>query len=53
MTAYAVAHLRSVTLGPDITGYLERIDSTLAPSTGGSWSTEPKPKSWKAAGPVT
>ena len=34
MTAYAVAHLRSVTLGPDITGYLERIDSTLAPFHG-------------------
>jgi uncharacterized protein (DUF1330 family) len=34
MTAYAVAHLCSVTLGPDITGYLERIDATLAPFHG-------------------
>ena len=33
-TAYAVAHLRSVTLGPDITGYLERIDATPAPFHG-------------------
>ena len=34
MTAYAVAYLCSVTLGPDITGYLERIDATLAPFHG-------------------
>lgn len=29
MTAYAVAHLRTVDRGPDIVEYLERIDSTL------------------------
>ncbi len=34
MTAYAVAHLRSVTLGADIVSYLERIDATLAPFQG-------------------
>ena len=31
MTAYAVAHLRHVDMGPDIVAYLERIDATLAP----------------------
>ena len=34
MTAYAVAHLRSVQMGPDIVRYLERIDATLAPFGG-------------------
>ncbi len=34
MTAYAVAHLRSVTLGADIVSYLERIDATFAPFQG-------------------
>ena len=29
MTAYAVAHLRSVEMGPPIVEYLERIDATL------------------------
>ncbi len=34
MSAYAVAHMRHVTMGPPIVGYLERIDATLAPFGG-------------------
>ena len=34
MNAYAIAHLRSVNVGPDIVAYLERIDATLAPFGG-------------------
>lgn len=34
MTAYAVARLTSVTMGPDIRTYLEKIDATLAPFKG-------------------
>ena len=34
MTAYAVAHMRRVTMGPPIVEYLERIDETLAPFGG-------------------
>lgn len=34
MTAYAIAHLTSVQLGPPIVAYLERIDATLAPFGG-------------------
>jgi uncharacterized protein (DUF1330 family) len=34
MNAYAIAHLRSVRVGPDIVEYLERIDATLAPFGG-------------------
>lgn len=34
MTAYAVAHLREVELGPAIVEYLQRIDSTLEPYGG-------------------
>ena len=34
MTAYAVAHMRRVTMGPAIVEYLERIDATLAPFGG-------------------
>ena len=34
MNAYAVAHLRSVDVGPDIVRYLERIDDTLEPFGG-------------------
>ena len=34
MTAYAVAHMRQVTMGPAIVEYLERIDATLAPFGG-------------------
>jgi uncharacterized protein (DUF1330 family) len=34
MTAYAVAHLRKVTLGPAIAEYLQRIDATLEPFRG-------------------
>jgi uncharacterized protein (DUF1330 family) len=34
VTAYAVAHMRHVTMGPPIVEYLERIDATLAPYDG-------------------
>ena len=34
MTAYAVAHLQNVNVGPDIVAYLERIDATLEPFGG-------------------
>jgi uncharacterized protein (DUF1330 family) len=34
MTTYAVAHMRSVTMGPAIVEYLERIDATLEPFGG-------------------
>jgi len=34
MTAYAIAHLRNVRVGPDIVRYLERIDATLEPFGG-------------------
>lgn len=32
--SYAVAHLRSVSMGPDIAEYLARIDATLEPFGG-------------------
>ena len=34
MTAYAIAHMRRVAMGPAIVEYLERIDATLAPYGG-------------------
>jgi uncharacterized protein (DUF1330 family) len=34
MSAYAVAHMRHVTMGPAIVEYLQRIDATLAPFGG-------------------
>jgi uncharacterized protein (DUF1330 family) len=34
MTAYAVARLYDVTMGPEIVEYLRRIDATLAPFDG-------------------
>ncbi len=34
MTAYAVAHLRNVAIGPEIIDYIEMIDATLAPYHG-------------------
>ena len=34
MSAYAVAHMRQVTMGQPIVEYLERIDATLAPFNG-------------------
>lgn len=34
MKAYAIAHLRDVTMGQPIATYLERIDATLAPYRG-------------------
>ncbi|HEY1323604.1 MAG TPA: DUF1330 domain-containing protein [Streptosporangiaceae bacterium] len=34
MSAYAVAHMRQVTMGPPIVEYLKRIDATLAPFGG-------------------
>lgn len=52
MTAYAIADMREVSMGPEIVTYLERIDETLAPYGGkfivhggkvteveGSWSS--------------
>jgi uncharacterized protein (DUF1330 family) len=34
MSAYAVAHLRNVNMGPAIAEYLQRIDATLEPFAG-------------------
>jgi uncharacterized protein (DUF1330 family) len=34
MSAYAVAHVQAITVGPDIVEYLRRIDATLAPYGG-------------------
>lgn len=34
MSAYAVARLTDVTMGPEIVEYLRRIDATLAPFSG-------------------
>lgn len=34
MSAYAIAHLEQVDMGPAIVEYLERIDATLAPYSG-------------------
>ena len=34
MSAYAVAHMRQVTIGPPIVEYLQRIDATLQPFGG-------------------
>ncbi|CCW10753.1 MULTISPECIES: DUF1330 domain-containing protein [Rhodococcus] len=34
MTAYAIAHLRSVDFGPEIVRYLEEIDDTFTPYGG-------------------
>jgi uncharacterized protein (DUF1330 family) len=34
MVAYAVAHMRQVSMGPAIVEYLHRIDATLAPFRG-------------------
>ena len=34
MTAYAIAHLQDVDLGPEIVEYIRRIDATLAPFGG-------------------
>ena len=34
MSSFAVAHLRSITMGPDLADYLARIDATLEPYSG-------------------
>lgn len=34
MTAYAIAHLQTLQMGPDIVRYLEAIDATLVPFEG-------------------
>lgn len=34
MTAYAIAHLQDVELGPEIVDYIRRIDATLTPFGG-------------------
>lgn len=31
MSAYAIANIQSIRMGPDVVEYLERIDATLAP----------------------
>lgn len=38
MAAYAVAHMRQVSMGPQIVEYLYRIDATLELSAAASWS---------------
>ena len=53
MTAYAVAHLRSVDQNAEIVEYLHRIDATLDPFGGRSSSTGCCPRSWKANGPAS
>ncbi len=34
MSAYAIGHLQQVRMGPEIVGYLQAIDATLAPFSG-------------------
>ena len=34
MSAYAIGHLEQVRMGPEIVGYLQAIDATLAPFSG-------------------
>ncbi len=51
MIAYAIAHLRHVSVGPEIVEYLERINSTLEPSAAGSSSMAASSTSWRATGP--
>jgi len=34
MPAYAIAHLQDVAIGPEIVGYIQAIDATLAPFQG-------------------
>lgn len=34
MTAYAVGHLRDVTMGPEIVEYLQQVDATMEPYGG-------------------
>ena len=42
MTAYAVAHMRQVTMGPQIVEYLQKIDATLSLSAAVFWSMAAK-----------
>lgn len=43
MTAYAIAQLHDVTMGPEIVEYLERIEATLAPYGGRYLVHGPRP----------
>ena len=49
MPAYAIAHLRSAEIGPDIVRYLEGIDATLEPFGGRSSSTAARRTSGKGS----
>ena len=51
MTAYAVAHLRSVDQNTEIVEYLQRIDATLDPFAGLSSCTGCCPRCSKGTGP--
>ena len=51
MTAYAVAHLRSVDQNAEIVDYLRRIDATLDPFDGRFVVHGVLPEVWKANGP--
>jgi len=53
VAAYALAHIRFVRIGPEITKYLERIDATLAPFGGHFSSTATRPRSLKGNGVET
>ncbi len=53
MTAYAIAHLREVEIGPEIVEYLRKIDDTLEPFDGRflvhGTMPEPKDGSWQGS----
>jgi hypothetical protein len=66
MSAYAVAHLRTVALGPEIFEYIARIDATLEPFGGrflihggpvdamdGNWSGDLVVIAFRDVGPLT
>jgi len=50
MSAYALAHLREVAIGPEFVEYLQRIDATLAPFGAASSSTAEMPRCSKGPG---
>jgi uncharacterized protein (DUF1330 family) len=53
MPAYAIANVQSITMGPAIAEYLERIDATLAPYDGQFLCTETPPTFAKETSLVT
>ncbi len=53
MTAYAVAHLRSVDMNAEVVDYLRRIDATLDPFGAGSSCTACARRCGRASGPAT